>query len=173
MQELLQDINALRRGIEALNKRSLEQGKPVSRAELDELLVKVKQGTTVSVDSKELAANLQPHLATPDTIARAVMMGSQQLQQVIDQIPRSVPLQDKVWGFTSLYTWLVMMLLWVLFMAITIYSWKEMGAAEAKAELLEQQQVQNQANLDWLSKGYLDLKRDNPKAAKKYFPPGS
>ena len=25
-------------------------------------------------------------------------------------------------------------------------------------------------NPDWLSKGYLDLKRDNPKAGQKYFP---
>ena len=170
MQELLDDIKALRRGIEALNARSLEQGKPISRAEVDEVLAKVKQGTTVSVDYKGVAANLQPHLATPDTIAAAVTTGTQQLKQVIDQIPRSVPLSDKVWGFTSLYTWLVMMLLWVGFMAFTIYSWKEMGAAEEKAELLQQQLTQKQATLKWLNDGYVDLKQDNPKAAQKYFP---
>jgi hypothetical protein len=170
MQELLDDIKALRRGIEALNARSLEQGKPISRAEVDEVLAKVKQGTTVSVDYKGVAANLQPHLATPDTIAAAVTTGTQQLKQVIDQIPRSVPLSDKVWGFTSLYTWLVMMLIWVGFMAFTIYSWKEMGAAEAKAELLQQQLTQKQATMKWLNDGYVDLKQDNPKAAQKYFP---
>lgn len=170
MQELLDDIKALRRGIEALNARSLEQGKPISRAEVDEVLAKVKQGTTVSVDYKGLAQNLQPHLATPDTIAAAVTTGSQQLKQVIEQIPRSVPLADKVWGFTSLYTWLVMMLLWMGFMAFTIYSWKEMGAAEEKAELLQQQLTQKQATMKWLNDGYVDLKQDNPKAAQKYFP---
>ena len=170
MQELLDDIKALRRGIEALNARSLEQGKPISRAEVDEVLAKVKQGTTVSVDYKGVAANLQPHLATPDTIAAAVTTGTQQLKQVIDQIPRSVPLADKVWGFTSLYTWLVMMLIWVGFMAFTIYSWKEMGAAEEKAELLQQQLTQKQATLKWLNDGYVDLKQDNPKATQKYFP---
>jgi hypothetical protein len=170
MQELLDDIKALRRGIEALNKRSLEQGQPISRAEVDEVLAKVKQGTTVSVDYKGVAANLQPHLATPDTIAAAVTTGTQQLKQVIDQIPRSVPLADKVWGFTSLYTWLVMMLIWVGFMAFTIYSWKEMGAAEEKAELLQQQLTQKQATMKWLNDGYVDLKQDNPKAAQKYFP---
>lgn len=170
MQELLDDIKALRRGIEALNARSLEQGKPISRAEVDEVLAKVKQGTTVSVDYKGVAANLQPHLATPDTIAAAVTTGTQQLKQVIDQIPRSVPLADKVWGFTSLYTWLVMMLIWVGFMAFTIYSWKEMGAAEEKAELLQQQLTQKQATMKWLNDGYVDLKQDNPKAAQKYFP---
>jgi hypothetical protein len=170
MQELLDDIKALRRGIEALNARSLEQGKPISRAEVDEVLAKVKQGTTVSVDYKGVAANLQPHLATPDTIAAAVTTGTQQLKQVIDQIPRSVPLADKVWGFTSLYTWLVMMLIWVGFMAFTIYSWKEMGAAEEKAALLQQQLTQKQATMKWLNDGYVDLKQDNPKAAQKYFP---
>ena len=170
MQELLDDIKALRRGIEALNARSLEQGKPISRAEVDEVLAIVKKGTTVSVDYKGLAQNLQPHLATPDTIAAAVTTGSQQLQQVMDQIPRSVPLADKVWGFTSLYTWLVMMLLWVGFMAFTIYSWKEMGAAEEKAELLQQQLTQKQVTMKWLNDGYVDLKQDNPKAAQKYFP---
>ena len=170
MQELLDDIKALRRGIEALNARSLEQGKPISRAEVDEVLAKVKQGTTISVDYKGVAANLQPHLATPDTIAAAVTTGTQQLKQVIDQIPRSVPLSDKVWGFTSLYTWLVMMLLWVGFMAFTIYSWKEMGAAEEKAELLQQQLTQKQVTMKWLNDGYVDLKQDNPKAAQKYFP---
>lgn len=170
MQELLDDIKALRRGIEALNTRSLEQGKPISRAEVNEVLAKVKEGTTVSVDYKALAQNLQPHLATPDTIAAAVTTGSQQLKQVIEQIPRSVPLADKVWGFTSLYTWLVMMLIWMGFMAFTIYSWKEMGAAEEKTKQLEQQLTQKQATMKWLNDGYVDLKQDNPKAAQKYFP---
>ncbi|WP_152981727.1 hypothetical protein [Hymenobacter sp. AT01-02] len=54
MQELLQDINALRRGIEALNKRSLEQGKPVSRAELDEVLAKVKQEVRFTINYQAL-----------------------------------------------------------------------------------------------------------------------
>jgi len=170
MQELLDDIKALRRGIEALNKRSLEQGQPISRAEVNEMLAKVKEGTKFELNYKGVAAQIQPHLATPDTIAASVTTGSQQLKQVIDQIPRSVPLQDTVWGFTSLYTWLVMMLIWVGFMAFTIYSWKEMGDAEAKTELLQTQLAQKQATLDWLSKGYLDLKRDNPKTVKKYFP---
>jgi hypothetical protein len=170
MQELLDDIKALRRGIEALNARSLEQGKPISRAEVDEVLAKVEKGTRFTIDYKGIAADIQPHLATPDTIAAAVTTGSQQLKQVIEQIPRSVPLADKVWGFTSLYTWLVMMLIWMGFMAFTIYSWKEMGAAEEKTKQLQQQLTQKQATMKWLNDGYVDLKQDNPKAAQKYFP---
>jgi hypothetical protein len=169
MQELLDDIKALRRGIEALNARSLAQGQPISRAELDEVLTKVKEGTTFRIDYKGVAAQIQPHLATPDTIAAAVATGSQQLAQVIDQIPRSVPLKDKVWGFTSGYALLGVSLILVGFFAWSGYSWKEMGVAEAKTELLQQQLTQKQASLDRLTKGYLDLKRDNPKAAKKYF----
>jgi hypothetical protein len=170
MQELLDDIKALRRGIEALNKRSLEQGQPISRAEVDEVLAKVEKGTRFTIDYKGIATQIQPHLATPDTISAAVATGSQQLKQVIDQIPRSVPLADKVWGFTSLYTWLAMMLLWLGFMAFTIYSWKQMGAAEEKTAQLQQQLTQKQAMMKWLNDGYVDLKQDNPKAAQKYFP---
>ena len=170
MQELLDDIKALRRGIEALNARSLEQGKPISRAEVDEVLAIVKKGTTVSVDYQALAQNLQPHLATPDTIAAAVTTGSQQLKQVIEQIPRSVPLADEVWGFTSLRAFLVVSFILLGFFAWSGYAWKEKGAAEAKTELLQQQLAQKQATMKWLNDGYVDLKQDNPKAAQKYFP---
>jgi len=170
MQELLDDIKALRRGIEALNARSLAQGQPISRAELDEVLAKVEKGTTFRIDYKGIAAQIQPHLATPDTIAAAVATGSQQLTQVIDRIPRSVPLQDKVWGFTSIPVALLMMGIVLVFFTFSAYSWKEKGAAEAKAELLQQQQAERKATYDWLSKGYLGLKWDNPKVAKKYFP---
>jgi len=169
MQELLDDIKALRRGIEALNKRSLEQGQPISRAEVDEVLAIVKKGTKFDLDYKALAQNLQPHLATPATIEAAVAAGTQQLAQVVDRIPRSMPLDGKVWGFTSLPMGILMMLIWVGFMALTVRSCKETGAAEAKTELLQQQLTQKQASLDRLTKGYLDLQRDNPKAAKKYF----
>lgn len=170
MQELLDDIKALRRGIEALNARSLEQGKPISRAEVDEVLAIVKKGTTVSVDYKGLAQNLQPHLATPDTIAAAVTTGSQQLKQVIDQIPRSVPLTDKVLGFTSLAAFMVVSFMLLIFFAWGGYAWKEKGAAEERAAQLQQQLTQKQATMKWLNDGYVDLKQDNPKAAQKYFP---
>lgn len=170
MQELLDDIRALRRGIEALNKRSLEQGQPISRAEVNEVLAKVAKGTTFEIDYKGIAANIQPHLATPDTIAAAVTTGTKQLAQVIDQIPRSVPLQDKVWGFTSIPVALSMMGIVLIFFTFSAYSWKEKGAAEAKAELLQQQLTQKQATLNWLTRGYVDLKQANPKAAQKYFP---
>jgi len=170
MQELLDDIKALRRGIEALNKRSLEQGQPISRAEVDEVLAKVEKGTRFTIDYKGIAAQIQPHLATPDTIAAAVATGSQQLAQVIDQIPRSVPLKDKVWGFTSVYALMGVSFILLAFFALSGYAWKEKGTAEAKTELLQQQLAQKQATLNWLTKGYVDLKQANPKAAQKYFP---
>jgi hypothetical protein len=169
MQELLDDIKALRRGIEALNARSLAQGQPISRAEVDEVLAKVKEGTTFRIDYKGVAAQIQPHLATPDTIAAAVTKGSQQLAQVIDQIPRSVPLKDKVWGFTSIPIALSTIAVMLSFVCLSAYFWKEQGIAEAEVARLQQHDMQREANLNWLAKGYLNLKRDNPKAAKKYF----
>ena len=170
MQELLQDINALRRGIEALNKRSLEQGKPVSRAELDEVLAKVKQEVRFTINYQGVAEAIQPHLATPAKVENTLTTGTAQLQQVIDRIPRSVPLQDAVWGFTSVYAFLGVSLILVGFFAWSGYSWREKGAAEAKTELLQQQLAQKQATLNWLTKGYVDLKQANPKAVQKYFP---
>ena len=35
---------------------------------------------------------------------------------------------------------------------------------------LQQEQAQKKRALEWLTKGYWDLKRDNPKVVKKYFP---
>ncbi|RZK44041.1 MAG: hypothetical protein EOO61_04560 [Hymenobacter sp.] len=171
MQELLDDIKALRRGIEALNKRSLEQGQPISRAEVDEVLAKVEKGTRFTIDYKGIAENIQPHLATPSTIEAAVTKGSQQLTQVINKIPRSVPLENNVWGFTSVPVALSMIALMLSFACLSAYFWKEKGIAEAEIVRLQQQATQREVSLNWLSQGYLGIKRDNPKAAKKYFPP--
>jgi uncharacterized membrane protein (Fun14 family) len=172
MQELLQDINALRRGIEALSKRSLEQGQPVNRAELDEVLAKVKQEVRFTIDYKRIAEAIQPHLATPAKVETTLTTGTAQLQQVIAQIPRSVPVVGEVWGFTSVRLALATLALLLGLICLSTYLWKEKGIAEAQAAMLQQQQAQQQANLSWLTKGYFDLKRDNPKAVQKYFPPG-
>jgi hypothetical protein len=54
------------------------------------------------------------------------------------------------------------------FFTLSGYAWKQKGAAEEKAALLQQQLAQKQAKLSWL-KGYADLKQAKPKAAQKYF----
>ena len=107
MQELLEDINALRRGIEALNKRSLEQGKPVNRAELDEALasvqaaVKAQPQPSITLDVERFAQRIQGHLATPAVIGAALNTGTEQLKAVVDHIPRSVAVEGEVMGFTN------------------------------------------------------------------------
>jgi hypothetical protein len=170
MQELLQDINALRRGIEALHKRSLEQGQPVSRAELDEVLAKVKQEVRFTIDYKGVAEAIQPHLATPAKVENALAAGTAQLEQVIAQIPRSVPVVGEVWGFTNGRLALGMITLVLSLICLSFYSWQQKGIAQAQVGLIQEQQAQQKVTLDWLSQGYIDLKRDNPKVAKKYFP---
>lgn len=170
MQELLQDINALRRGIEALNKRSLEQGKPVSRAELDEVMAKVKQEVRFTIDYKGVAESIQPHLATPAKVETTLSTGTVQLQQVIDRIPRSVPVVGEVWGFTSGRLALATLALVLGLICLSFYLWNQKAAAEAQVVVVQQEQAQKKRVLDWLTKGYWDLKRDNPKVVKKYFP---
>jgi len=170
MQELLQDINALRRGIEALNKRSLEQGKPVSRAELEELLARVKEEVSFTINYKGVAEAIQPHLATPAKLETALTTGTAQLQQVINQIPRSVPVEGEVWGFTNWRLALGVITLVLSLVCLSFYAWKQKDIAEAQVVLIQQQQAEQKTTLDWLTKGYWALKRDNPKAVKKYFP---
>ena len=107
MQELFEDISALRRGIEALNKRTQEQGKPVSRAELDEALAKVQAVVqaqakpTYSINYEGVAQKIQGHLATPAAIGAALTSGTTQLQAVVDRIPRAVAVEGEVLGFTN------------------------------------------------------------------------
>ena len=149
MQELLDDIKALRRGIEALNKRSLEQGQPISRAEVDEVLAIVKKGTTVSVDYKALAQNLQPHLATPDTVETALTTGIQQLAQVVGQIPRNVPVVGNVMGFTGWWPVLFFMftpLLLVLAAFFSVGVFDNVPKADYEAQQAVNQELREQRN---------------------------
>jgi len=107
MQELFDDISAIRRGIEALSKRTQEQGKPVSRAELDEALAKVQATVqaqakpTYSINYEGVAQKIQGHLATPAAIGAALSTGTAQLQAVVERIPRAVAVEGEVLGFTN------------------------------------------------------------------------
>ena len=107
MQELFEDISALRRGIEALSKRTQEQSKPVSRAELDEALAKVQAAVqaqakpTYTINYEGVAQKIQGHLATPAAIGAALSTGTAQLQAVVDRIPRAVAVEGEVLGFTN------------------------------------------------------------------------
>jgi hypothetical protein len=107
MQELFEDISALRRGIEALSKRIQEQGKPVSRVELDDALanvqaaVKAQAQPSITLDSERIAQRIQGHLATPAAIGAALTTGTEQLKAVVDRIPRAVAVEGEVLGFTN------------------------------------------------------------------------
>jgi len=107
MQELFEDINAIRRGIEVLSKRTQEQGKPVSRAELDEALTKVQatvqaQANPIyTINYEGVAQKIQGHLATPAAIGAALSTGTAHLQTVVDRIPRTVAVEGEVLGFTN------------------------------------------------------------------------
>jgi hypothetical protein len=107
MQELFDDINAIRRAIEAVNKRAQEQGKPVSRTELDEALAKVQAAVqaqakpSFTLNYEGIAQKIQGHLATPAALGAALATGTAQLQAVVDRIPRAVAVEGEVLGFTS------------------------------------------------------------------------
>lgn len=169
MEELLEDINLLRRGLEELNKRSLEQGKPVSRAELEEAFAKVRQEVRFTIDYKSIAEQIQPHLATPAKVEAVLATGTQQLQQVIGQIPRSVPVVGKVWGFTSWRLGLGVLTVILALLCLSVYSWKEKAVAEEQVANLQQREAERATQYQWLVEGYLHLEKESPKTARKYF----
>jgi hypothetical protein len=85
--ELFEDIKNIRKTLEALlkevaglSKRAQEQGKHLSRAELDEVLAKVKQETSFSIRYDLLADRIQPHLATPDKVDAVLVSGLQRVE---------------------------------------------------------------------------------------------
>ena len=107
MQELFDDISAIRRGIEALSKRAQEQGKPMSRAELDDALarvqavVKAQAQPNITLDSERVAQRIQGHMATPAAIGEVLRNGTAQLKVVMDSAPRTLTVEGEVHGFTS------------------------------------------------------------------------
>lgn len=107
-EELLEDIKIIRKNLEALHKevagltkRAQEQGKHLGRADLDEVLAKVKQETRFEVPFDLVAERIQPHLATPAKLEAAMVGGIQRVEQLINQFPRSIPIKGAVWGFTN------------------------------------------------------------------------
>ena len=177
MQELLDDIKALRRGIEALNKRSLEQGQPISRAEVDEVLAKVKEGTTFTIDYKGVAERIQPHLATPGTIEAALTTSSQQLAQVIGQIPRAVPVVGDVVGFTGwraalfcLFTPLLLVL--AAFFSVGVFNSVSKADYEAQQAVNQELAKERDFYRQQIQRFTKDMNRDKQsrKTTQYYFP---
>ena len=142
----------------------------MSRAELDEVLARVREETRFILDYQGIAKSIQPHLTTPEKVEITLTTGTAQLQQVIAQIPRSVPVVGEVWGFTSGRLGLGVIALLLALVSLSTYLWQQKAAAEAQVVVLQQEQAKKKTALDWLTKGYWDLKRDNPKVVKKYFP---
>ncbi|WP_035566130.1 hypothetical protein [Hymenobacter sp. IS2118] len=107
MQELLDDINAIRLSIEALNKRVQEQGQPVSVASLERALatvlatVRAQSAPTFTLDYARIAQQIQGHLATPAALGAVLTTGTNELNAVVKQIPRSIAVEGEVMGFTN------------------------------------------------------------------------
>ncbi|SNS07057.1 hypothetical protein [Hymenobacter mucosus] len=176
MQELFEDINAIRKGIEALSKRVQEQGQPVSQAQVAQLLQEAKQGTRFTINYEGVAQQIQPHLTSPEKVENTLATGAQRLEQVVNRIPKSVPVMGQVWGFTD---WRLLFGVVVLVLGLTVAT---VQAWQAKAERDKvAQQVTNLAvayrdslaqerrNSDWLVSGYLRLNKANPVLTRKLF----
>jgi hypothetical protein len=176
--ELFEDIKNIRKTLEALlkqvaglSKRAQEQGKHLSRAELDEVLAKVKQETSFSIRYDLLADRIQPHLATPDKVDAVLVSGLQRVEQVVSQIPRSVSIEGQVWGFTNwrvgaLSVGLPLVLLLLLLWFPGIFS----RVPKADYENLKAQYVHDEKQLEVLRQMRGKLLKDAPLIAYRYFP---
>ncbi|GGG62411.1 hypothetical protein [Hymenobacter glacieicola] len=176
MQELFEDITAIRKGIEALSKRVQEQGQPVSQAQVAQLLQEAKQGTRFTINYEGVAQQIQPHLTTPEKVETTLATGTKQLEQVVNRIPKSVPVVGQVWGFTD---WRLLFGVVVLVLGLTVatvYAWQAKAErdkvaqqvtniAVAYRDSLRRERTQN----DWLVSGYLRLNKVNPALARKTF----
>lgn len=176
MQELFEDINAIRKGIEALSKRVQEQGQPVSQAQVAQLLQEARQGTRFTINYEGLAQQLQPHLTTPEKVKTTLATGAKQLEQVVNRIPKSVPVVGQVWGFTD---WRLLFGVAVLVLGltvVTVYAWQAKAERDKVAQQVTNIAVayrdslaQERRNSDWLVSGYLRLNKANPALTRKIF----
>lgn len=175
---LIKDIEIIRKNLEALHnevaglsKRAREQGKHLSRTELDEVLAKVKKETSFYIPYDVVAEGIQPHLTTPAKVDAALMSGLQQLEQMLKQIPRSVPIENQVWGFTnwkvgalSVGTPLVFLVLLLWFPGV--FS----RVPKADFENLKTQYAYKEEQLNLFRNGRSQLAKEAPLVAYRYFP---
>ena len=177
MQELFDDINAIRRAIEALQKRLQEQGKPVSRAELDEALAKMKATVeaqarpTINLDGAQVAKHIQGSLATPETLGAVLTAGATQLGTVVDRIPRVVAIEGDVVGFTSwkavgIVAGVSVVLVLLLCGVLGLFS----RATPAELGALKAEMARAQAQETLFRAGRTKLAQDYPALAHAYFP---
>lgn len=176
MQELFEDINAIRRGLEALNKRLQEQGQPVSQAQVAQLLQEASKTPTFTIDYKGVAERIQPHLITPEKVENTLTTGTKQLEQTVSRIPKGVPVVGQVWGFTD---WRLLLGVAVLVLGLTVatvYAWQAKGERDKVARQVTNIAVayrdslrQERRQHDWLVAGYLRLNKANPAQARKHF----
>lgn len=176
MQELFEDINAIRRGLEALNKRLQAQGQPVSQAQVAQLLQEASKAPTFTLDYKGIAARIQPHLTTPEQVENTLTTGTKQLEQVVNQIPKEVPVVGQVWGFTD---WRLLFGVVVLVLGLTgatVYAWRAKGERDTVTQQVTNIAVayrdslrQERRQHDWLVSGYLRLNKTNPTLTRKLF----
>jgi len=176
MQELFEDINAIRRGLEALNKRLQEQGQPVSQAQVAQLLQEASKAPTFTIDYKGVAARIQPHLTTPEQVENTLTTGTKQLEQVVNRIPKEVPVVGQVWGFTDWRLLLGVVVLVLGLMVATVYAWQAKGERDKLAQQVTTIAVayrdslrQERSQHDWLITGYLRLNKANPALTRKTF----
>lgn len=176
MQELFEDINAIRRGLEALNTRLQAQGQPVSQAQVAQLLQEASKAPTFTLDYKGIAARIQSHLTTPEQVENTLTMGTKQLEQAVNRIPKEVPVVGQVWGFTDWRLLLGVALLVIGLTVATVYAWQAKAARDVVAQNVTNIAVayrdslrQERRQHDWLVTSYLRLNKANPTLARKIF----
>lgn len=192
--DLYGNIGEIRDTLDTLLKR----GKPVSVADVEQLLREVRAQAQPVLDSAEVARQLGPRLVqavpTPASVQAAGTAAAQdlvhalrtaateskhELGQVVellraqvDRIPREVRLHDQGWGLSFTSTRSAWRFLGGLVVIIALVTWALVGRGELGQELkaTQQQLAASEAQLQLFRESRAQLLKEQPQLAYRYFP---
>ena len=190
--DLFSTISAMRDGIDTL----IQRGKPVSPADLQQLIAAVEAKNRPTLDAGQVAKVLAPSLLatlpTPEnlrqagqqaaaTIGQAVQQATAQSQATLaaaaaelartaERIPREVPVRGEVIGFTSLRAAGLLLGFALLLVVGLVWSVSSRRGVQAELATVQARNAQLEHWFTFFTEHRQALAKECPELAYKYFP---
>jgi uncharacterized phage infection (PIP) family protein YhgE len=190
--DLFVTVAQMRDGIDTLIKR----GKPVSPADLQQLIAAVEAKSRPTLDAaavvRLLAPGLLAELPTPEGLrqagqaATAALTGAMQqataqskaelaqaaegLTRTAASIPRQVSVQGEVIGFTSVRAVLIFLGFTVVLFAAMLFALVSRSGLKDELAVVQVRNAKLQTLVAFFSEGRATLAKDSPEMAHLYFP---
>jgi hypothetical protein len=165
---------------------------PATAEQVQTILEAARKGILVQPNSERLAQLLAPALLgqmpSNEAIAAATQQGVQAIQaagkqaaasieQAAARVPRSIRVEQEIWGFTGFKSLSVFSGLLLLVLLVASFGWRGRGEAETQAAQLEQtvdqlrrEQKAYRQVLDYSLRQQDRLRKDHPQLGAQYFP---